>query len=381
VRWVVTWTDDHGRTRKKTVTGSFEEAKNLKRSIEDAKQRGDPILAASKLTLDEYLDGWLRTYQGRGRKAIRAHTKAEYAKDIALARAHFGPKLRLAALTRQNVADYARWLSEQPNGKIGRRGQQVSITTVKRRLVPLRAALSDAVEGGLIAANPAERVRILGPERIEEDEDRIRALSREQVGTLLVAVDPQHRPLIRFAVETGCRVSEIVGLQWRHVSLGKRPVVNIPRAIVKGKAGPPKSRHGRRTIPLSPGMARELRLLRAQAEAAHRSVSFEDTLVFATRNGTPLDPGNVRRRVLQPACVRAGLPKLGMHDLRHTCASLLLHEGRSVVQVQKVLRHHSPAFTLSRYAHLLDGDLGAALDIEPTGPETPGPVLAAVLDN
>jgi integrase len=260
---------------------------------------------------------------------------------------------------------------------------------VKRRLVPLRAALSDAVDNGLIASNPAAGVRVLAKEQIEEDEDRLRALSREQVGALLAAVDPQHRLLIRFAAETGCRVSEIIGLQWRDVTLGNVPVINIRRAVVKGRVGPPKSRHGRRTIPLSAGMARELRLLRAQQEATHGYAlkPFDTTLVFGTRTGRPHDPGNIRRRVLQPACVRAGLPKLGMHDLRHTCASLLLHEGRSVVQVQKILGHHSPAFTLSRYVHLLDNDVGAALDVSPAGgmgedqgkpSEAPGDPLDAV---
>jgi integrase len=75
-------------------------------------------------------------------------------------------------------------------------------------------------------------------------------------------------------------------------------------------------------------------------------------------------PGNVRRRVLRPAAEEAGAPWVGFHTFRHTCASLLFAEGRNAVQVQRWLGHHSPAFTLATYVHLLDGDLGEPLSIE-----------------
>ena len=59
----------------------------------------------------------------------------------------------------------------------------------------------------------------------------------------------------------------------------------------------------------------------------------------------------------------AGVPWIGFHTFRHTCASLLFAEGRNAVQVQRWLGHHSPAFTLERYVHLLDDGVGAPLAI------------------
>lgn len=73
--------------------------------------------------------------------------------------------------------------------------------------------------------------------------------------------------------------------------------------------------------------------------------------------------GNVYRRVLQPAREAADLPWVGFHAFRHTCATLLFTEGRSAVQVQRWLGHHSAAFTLATYVHLLDGDLGKPLSL------------------
>ena len=68
-----------------------------------------------------------------------------------------------------------------------------------------------------------------------------------------------------------------------------------------------------------------------------------------------------------PPARQADLPWVGFHTFRHTCASLLFASGRNAVQVQRWLGHHSAAFTLSRYVHLLDGDLGEALSLPMQG--------------
>jgi integrase len=73
--------------------------------------------------------------------------------------------------------------------------------------------------------------------------------------------------------------------------------------------------------------------------------------------------GNMRRRTLTPAAQEAGVPWIGFHTFRHTCASMLIADGRNIVQVSRWLGHHSPAFTLTVYAHLLDDGVGDALDL------------------
>jgi integrase len=67
--------------------------------------------------------------------------------------------------------------------------------------------------------------------------------------------------------------------------------------------------------------------------------------------------------VLVAAAQRAGLTGVGFHTLRHTCASLLIESGMNVPRLQRWIGHHSPAFTLEVYGHLLDGDLGPPLDL------------------
>lgn len=86
--------------------------------------------------------------------------------------------------------------------------------------------------------------------------------------------------------------------------------------------------------------------------------------MFASEVGTPLSKDNLRERVLKPAKEEADVAWCGLHTLRHTFASMHIERGTNVVQLSKLLGHHSAAFTLSTYAHLLDGGVGDALDLD-----------------
>jgi integrase len=163
-----------------------------------------------------------------------------------------------------------------------------------------------------------------------------------------------------FLAATGLRISEAIAVQWRHLALDEStPHVKVLRALVKGRMGPPKSRHGRREVPLDHALVLALR--------EHRNASEwpeDEGLVFPAGNGSPLMPGNVFRRVLQPAREEACLPWVGFHAFRHTCALMLFAEGRNAVQVQRLARSPLPCV---HACHLLDGDLGQPLALNPAG--------------
>jgi integrase len=80
-------------------------------------------------------------------------------------------------------------------------------------------------------------------------------------------------------------------------------------------------------------------------------------LVFHSAVGTVIDSSKLMSRVLKPAGRRAGVPWVGFHTFRHTCATTLFRRGLNAKQVQVWLGHHSPAFTLATYVHFLDDDL------------------------
>jgi integrase len=123
--------------------------------------------------------------------------------------------------------------------------------------------------------------------------------------------------------------------------------------------GPPKSRHGRREVPLDAELVGALRQRRRDSDWPG-----EEDLVFPAGNGKPLSQSNLYPDGLKGAREEADLTWVGFHTFRHTCASMLFAEGRNAVQVQRWLGHHSPAFTLATYVHLLDGDIGAPLTLQ-----------------
>lgn len=74
-------------------------------------------------------------------------------------------------------------------------------------------------------------------------------------------------------------------------------------------------------------------------------------------------PENLHRRTLKPAAQEAGVGWAAFHSFRHSCASMLIDDGRNIVQVSRWLGHHSPSFTLDVYAHLMDDGVGKPLDV------------------
>jgi integrase len=117
-------------------------------------------------------------------------------------------------------------------------------------------------------------------------------------------------------------------------------------------------------LPLSAELAERLRALQAP--------SASEEPVFTNARGRPIKPDNLRNRVLKPAAERAGLEGIGLHTLRHTCASLLIAEGASMLRLQRWMGHHSAAYTLETYGHLIDGELGNALELNDLGIQTGG---------
>jgi len=156
---------------------------------------------------------------------------------------------------------------------------------------------------------------------------------------------------VELLAKTGLRPSEALALQWQHVDFGRRRV-RVRRSYNAGRIGPPKTRFGSRDVPLAPGLAQAL----WRARKASGVDPADNALVFADTEG-----GVVNRtaayRAVRAAGSRSGVPWAGLRTLRHTCASILFRRSYNAKQVQVWLGHHSPAFTLATYVHLLPDDL------------------------
>ena len=159
------------------------------------------------------------------------------------------------------------------------------------------------------------------------------------------------------ALYLGLRRGELLGLRWQDVDLdeAKLEVVhNLQRVSGALRLVPPKTEDSARTVPLPRVCVEALRAHR-QRQAADRAQAWPDWedhgLVFPSRRGTPMEPDNLRRSwgLIRQA---AGLGPTRVHDLRHTCVTLLLDLGAPPHVVREIVGHSDIEVTMTIYAHV-----------------------------
>jgi integrase len=164
---------------------------------------------------------------------------------------------------------------------------------------------------------------------------------------------------VKAGAYTGLRAGELVALRVRHLNLLRgRCEVGESATEVDGRLvwGPTKT-YARRTVPLPRFLSDQL-----AAYLAGRPHGPDD-LVFTAPQGGPLREQKFVAGIFKPAAARAGFPhRLRFHDLRHTCASLLIAQGASVKAVQAQLGHASATVTLDRCGHLFPDELQRLAD-------------------
>jgi integrase len=137
-------------------------------------------------------------------------------------------------------------------------------------------------------------------------------------------------------------------------------VVRVRRTLTRHKGrlllGEPKTKRSRRTVRVSETAVEALTKHQARqvGEKKHLGELYRDQgLVFATQRGTLVNPTNLRKRSFKPLLKKAGLPAIRFHDLRHTCATLLLSKNVNPKIVSEMMGHATIAITLDTYSHVL----------------------------
>ncbi|HHX45975.1 MAG TPA: site-specific integrase [Brevibacterium sp.] len=227
----------------------------------------------------------------------------------------------------------------------------LSAGTVRRIHATLLSALNSAVRRGLVESNPAEQVELPVPGKAE-----LNTWTAGHARQFLQHVrGDRWSVLYRLLLVTGMRRGEVLSLRWSDLDLARAVVVIRRQLVLVGTdmvEGPPKSSSGRRAVVLDDQTRLDL-IFHSLSEAAQRDVGPDD-LVFHVE-GQPLHPGFVSRHFLKLSR-QAGLPRIRLHDLRHTSASLGLAAGESLVEVSRRLGHSSIGITADVYTHV-DTDL------------------------
>lgn len=329
----------------RTVRGPRTEAEALESELKSQRNKGRLVMP-SKATVQDILEEWL-TVQ-RGNVAPRTYERFE-----SIVRRALTPNLgsvRVCDLESRHIQTYYSECLE--------RG--LSLTTVKHRHYVLRAALQRAV-GRYIVENPAtlgdDKVKL--PKR-KRQKARSRAITVDQARQLLdfVAGSTLEVP-VRVALDTGMRLSEILGLRWADVDFEKGSLKVNQTILELSKAGTgldftePKTPDSIREIALDNRtlafLKQHKRFQVEQKMLVGPAVWADHDLVVSNDAGEPVRPSTVSRHFGR-ASEKSGIG-CRFHDLRHTHATLALANGMHVNDVSKRLGHSDPSFTYREYSH------------------------------
>src|SRR5829696_5509980 len=350
------WTAE-GRKRR-SVAGKTRAEVSRKLTEAMADRDGGLFYDAGKLTISEYLDRWLAD-------SVKGTVKeTTYANYSYITRVHISPALGRVKLKNLTPAHVRGFYGEKARTNL-------SAATVKKMHVVLRRALSHAVSDGVIPRNAADNVK---PPRASAPGEEIRPLNSEECSAFLEASRGERlEALYVLAVHCGLREGELLALRWEDVDLeAAKPALFVRRTLTRGEEGRGWVVGGS----TKSGKGRRVRLTRRAVAALkdHRKHQLEERmrlaglwrdqgLMFPSEIGSLLNPSNLRNRSFKRVKARSGVREdLRFHDLRHTCATLLLSEGVNVKVVSEMLGHASITITLNTYSHVLPDMQDSAAD-------------------
>lgn len=347
--WWATYTDARGRrTRRSTGTTDKAKAKVIKAQWElEAQEARQQLPPPPPPPVGPTFDKLMLLYLEGPSKEKRSAERDRYsAKQLY----PFFSGRELAQLAPVDIRLYI----------AKRKTDGVQAGTINREIGLLSTALNWARSDlDWMVPNPAQG------RRLKEPEGRVRWITHTEATALVLAArrapdSPHLADFILVALNTGMRVGEILGLEWRRVDLQAGLIYLEVGDQKNGKLG---------SVPLNKE-ARAAILARSQFRSRYCPTS---PWVFAHRDGQRVLSV---RRSFTSACRRAGITDFHIHDLRHTCAAWLVQSGVPLPEIRDLLRHSTVQMT-ERYAHLAPHNIQAAVGRLDTLRHTAGVTLVA----
>jgi integrase len=334
-----------------TIKGVPEDAE--RRRLEILREENDRSAIVDgqhrSMSLQDYLKAWVKR---RKRKQLVSDTTADW----------YGQMLRyviefegetgevlgsrpLDKVTAKDIEDLYDYL-------LNDREPPLHPSTVRHIHTRLKTAFHDALVDELIQKSPM--LRVVPPRAAE---GKTKTLSEEQIRQVMDASwkFPGIGQVVRFALSTGCRRSEIIALKWEDVSEDcsrvtiRRSLARIP-GTSQYEEKEPKTKKSLRTIALPAEMQRELQAMKAEPGRLDFS-----PYVFPNKDGDRRAPHGVNNQ-LHSLMASIGLAEFTMHDLRHAHSTLLLRRKMPIKAVSERLGHANTTVTLNVYNHVMPQD-------------------------
>ncbi len=335
--WWIDFLDEEGRRHRKKIGPNYRVAQDVLHDIlaKVAKAEYLGVVEERKIGFTDFCREYLERY-ARTRLSPRSYEREE-----GIIRKHFIPFFKgyLKAITRSKIEAY---MAQRLEGG-------ASPTTVAHEFSRLRHMLNWAVGQGYLKRSPAKGVKPPKPEP-----GRLRYLTAEELARLMEALEPSSlmenpynkgdkvsdlvrgylKPLVILAINTGCRLGELLSLEWKDVNLRER-FITLEHT----------KNNERRIVPLNQEAYEAIKGL-------PRRIDTERLFPF-TRHQV--------HGAFYRAVRRAGIKDFRFHDLRHTFASYLAMSGANMRTIQELLGHKDMRMTL-RYSHLSPAHLKEAVN-------------------
>ena len=345
-----------GGNRRQRSKGGFARKADALEAMNEAQRAvtTGSYVEPAKLTVAEYLeDEWLPAMEATGK---RSTTMRSYRMHL---KAHIAPRIgeeRLQGLTGAHLnALYVELLTSGRVAPLKDGPKGLSPATVRRVHAMLHKAFADAVKWNRLVRNPAAAAD--PPKQSTAGQADMATWSPAELRTFLAHVASDRlAPLWTVLAMTGVRRGEAVGLRWADVDLDAGRIAIRQTLVAVGyhvEYSTPKTKKGRRSVALDAGTVATLRSWKAvqNSERLAWGPAWTDTgLVFTREDGEALHPDRVTK-MFDTHVHNANLPRIRLHDLRHTHATLALAAGVHPKVVSERLGHSTVSLTLDVYSH------------------------------
>ena len=238
-------------------------------------------------------------------------------------------------------------------------------TTIYQTRIALYNMFKFARENDVLIANPCKKSL---KSDMGKPSDKKEALTIDvQKKFLEAVVGYSYENQYRFVLQTGLRTGELIGLRWSDIDFENR-TMKIERTmeyrykVGEWRAGPPKSKSGYRTIPLTDEAIRILENQRSKNKSLKLVPMEWKDIVFLCRKGTPVKNSTYDTGLFK-YCDRVGIPRFSMHVLRHTFATRCIECGMKPKTLQKILGHSNIGITMNLYVHITEDEKHREIDL------------------
>ena len=238
-------------------------------------------------------------------------------------------------------------------------------TTIYQTRIALYNMFEFARENDVLIANPCKKSL---KSDMGKPSDKKEALTIDvQKKFLEAVVGYSYENQYRFVLQTGLRTGELIGLRWSDIDFENR-TMKIERTmeyrykVGEWRAGPPKSKSGYRTIPLTDEAIRILENQRSKNKSLKLVPMEWKDIVFLCRKGTPVKNSTYDTGLFK-YCDRVGIPRFSMHVLRHTFATSCIEGGMKPKTLQKILGHSNIGITMNLYVHITEDEKHREIDL------------------